>query len=123
MAPGCSRIPNCDSASSAGPVLVEVDGRVLNRSTQGCSSWPAAAGIGRRGINPPTVFDLEVMRAQLGPSARVAMPIRTDVYVVGRVIRARRGRDARHSGQDLPAVRPRPDGHPPAIVYYHGADG
>ena len=70
-----------------GPPPVEVDGRVLNRGTQVllelANRIPASAG---GGSEAPTVFDLEVMRAQVRRISRVAMPVRTDVYAVGRVV-------------------------------------
>ena len=62
---------------------VEVDGRVLNRSTQAlvelAHRWPAASDKMRD--------DPVAMRARLTRLARSAMPIRTDVHVTGRVLR------------------------------------
>ncbi len=102
-----------------GPRPVEVDGRVLNRGTQVLlelsKRLPASAG---GGSNPPTVFDLEVMRAQVRRVSRVAMPIRTDVYAVGRSVPGAAGTP------DIPVRIYRQFGpgrrHRQAIVYYHG---
>jgi len=102
-----------------GPPRVEVDGRVLNRGTQVllelANRVPASAG---GGSGAPTVFDVEAMRAQVRRISRVAMPARTDVYAVGRVVPGTVGtpdipvRIYRRFGANRP--------HPQAIVYYHG---
>ena len=100
-----------------GPPRVEVDGRVLNRGTQLLLELANRTTAGG-GSKAPTVSDLEAMRAQVRRISRVAMPVRTDVYAVGRVVPGAVGTP------DIP-VRiyrrfgaGRPD--PQTIVYYHG---
>jgi acetyl esterase len=105
---------------------VERDGRVLNRSVQallalvnrmdGFSDGPADA---------TQADDPAAMRTQLTRMARLAMPVRTDVHVTGRVIPGPEGapdllvRVYRQYGTGIgPTSGGR--GRPPAIVYYHG---
>jgi acetyl esterase len=100
---------------------VEVDGRVLNRGTQAflelIKRLPEPDG-GRRD-------DPVVMRANLTRMARLAMPVRTDVHVTGRVIRTPESpsdipvRIYRQFGAGL-GRDGRQGGRPPAIVCYHG---
>ncbi len=85
--------PNGCSASSAGLLGWRSTGECSTGVPRCCSNWPTPATAGG-GSKAPTVSDLEVMRAQVRRISRVAMPVRTDVYAVGRVS-ARRGRDAR----------------------------
>src|SRR5664280_713545 len=105
---------------------VERDGRVLNRSVQallavvnrmeGFSDGPADA---------TQADDPAAMRTRLTRMARLAMPVRTDVHVTGRVIPGPEGapdllvRVYRQYGTGIgPTSGGR--GRPPAIVYYHG---
>jgi len=95
---------------------VEVDGRVLNRNTQ------ALLELARRfqDATDEGSADPVVLRTQLTRMARLAMPVRTDVHVTGRVIRTP------GSSTGIPVRLYRQFGtgigksRPPAIVYYHG---
>ena len=106
------------------PPRVEVDGRVLNRSTQAVLAL--ANRVEARSATGPggtVVYDPVVMRRQLTRMARLAMPIRTDVHVTGRVIPGPAG------APDIPVRVYRQFGtgigtdagsRPGAIVYFHG---
>jgi acetyl esterase len=101
---------------------VEVDGRVLNRSTQAllevAKRFEASAG---RGPDATAPYDPVAMRSQLTRMSRAAMPVRTDVHVTGRVLSGPGGsagipvRVYRQFGSGLGGGT-----RPPAIVYYHG---
>ena len=99
---------------------VEVDGRVLNRNTQ------ALLEVAKRWSpsRDPEEMDPVAMRTQLTRMARLAMPIRTDVHVTGRVLRpagAPSGipiRIYRQFGTGIGSGRR--GSRPPAIVYFHG---
>ena len=99
---------------------VEIDGRVLNRSTQ------ALLEVAKRWSTPPdrAGADPVVMRAQLSRMAALAMPVRTDVHVTGRVIRTAGAPTAipiriyRQFGSGIGTGRR--GSRPPAIVYFHG---
>jgi acetyl esterase len=107
-----------------GRAPIEVDGRVLDRGVQlllvTAEQIEARGGSGTRGP-----FDAVTMRAELTGLAQKLMPVRTDVYVTGRVIP--RGPDApaipirvyRRFGTAFERADGR-RGRPPAIVYYHG---
>jgi acetyl esterase len=100
---------------------VEVEGRVLNRGTQ------ALVALVNRVPPPPPPgsVDPAIMRARLSRTARLIMPIRTDVYVRGRTIPASNGgtsipiRIYRRFGTGIGAGD-RGGEQPPAIVYFHG---
>ncbi len=63
---------------------VEVEGRVLNRGIQAVLEVSGRLpGFDR----DPDLRDPEAMRSELNRVARLAMPVRTDVHVTGRVIR------------------------------------
>lgn len=102
---------------------VEVGGRVLNRGTQ--SLLELANRIQRTGgggPGAPMVYEPIAMRPQLTRMSRAAMPVRTDVHVVGRVVPGPDGapgipvRVYRQFGTGVGAGRRRPR----AIVFYHG---
>jgi acetyl esterase len=106
------------------PAPIEVDGRVLNRSTQAllelANRFRPQPGTGG---DVPVGFDPVAIRRQ-ARLARLAMPVRTDVHVVGRVVPGPAG------GRGLPVRIYRQFGtgigadaagrRPGAIVYYHG---
>jgi acetyl esterase len=102
---------------------VEVDGRVLNRGTQALIELATRLQPG--GADGAPLIDPEVMRPQMRRMARAAMPVRTDVHVVGRVIPGPVGppglpvRLYRQFGAGLGAPGPG-RGRPPAIVFFHG---
>lgn len=106
------------------PPRVAVDGRVLNRSIQAvlalANRVEARSGTGPDGT---VVYDPVVMRRQLTRMARLAMPIRTDVHVTGRVIPGPPGapdipvRVYRQFGTGIGADA---GSRPGAIVYFHG---
>ena len=96
---------------------VEADGRVLNRNTQ------ALLELARRfpGDSDGRAADPAAMRSQLTRMARLAMPVRTDVHVTGRVIRTAGGSDRpSRSGSTASSVPASGGCVPPAIVYFHG---
>jgi acetyl esterase len=100
---------------------VEVEGRVLNRSTQ------ALIALMNRVPQPPDPgsVDLATQRSRLTRSVRAIMPVRTDVYVRGRSVPAPNGgtpipiRIYRRFGSGI-GVGERDGERPPAIVYFHG---
>ena len=104
---------------------MERDGRVLNPATQAMLTLGKRLGALRY---PSTAADMPspfVMRRRLRTSARAVMPVRTDVYVSGRVVPGpgtapRIGlRVYRQFGAGLGIGMGR--GRPlPAIVYFHG---
>jgi acetyl esterase len=102
---------------------VEVDGRVLNRETQALIELATRLQPG--GADGSPLLDPEAMRPQLRRMARAAMPVRTDVHVVGRVIPGSAGapglpvRVYRQFGAGLGAPGSG-RGRPPAIVFFHG---
>lgn len=100
---------------------VEVEGRVLNRGSQ------ALIALLNRMPPPPPPGSLDpaIARARLTRTARLIMPVRSDVYVRGRTIPASNGgssipiRIYRRFGSGIGAGE-RDGEHPPAIVYFHG---
>jgi acetyl esterase len=105
---------------------VEIEGRVLNRSTQ------AMLELGNRvqmlGLSSGPTFDQEVVRRQLLRMAVIAMPVRTDVYVTGRKIPSAESPEG-SGGIPVQVYRRFGSGvgagaglgvRPPGIVYYHG---
>ena len=108
------------------PPRVEVDGRVLNRSTQALLSLAnrveARSGVE---VDGTVAFDPAVMRPQLTRMARLAMPIRTDVHVTGRVVPGPAGAPAiplrvyRQFGTGIGGDAGG-GSRPGAIVYFHG---
>ncbi len=108
---------------------VQVNGRVLNRSIQAMLEVSKRLeGVTGRVDMGEGLGDPVVMRKQLQRMALIAMPIRTDIHVVGRLVPAaespkgsngipvriyRRFGTGVGSGVGLGA-------RPPAIVYYHG---
>jgi acetyl esterase len=118
--------PDLVMAVSGPPPRAEADGRVLNRGTQ------ALLGLANRleartpkGPDDRTVYEPVAMRRQLTRLGGLAMPVRTDVHVTGRVIPGPEGapsiavRVYRQFGTGFGADAGR-GGRPPAIVYYHG---
>ncbi len=103
---------------------VERDGRVLNRGIQ--AMLALADRFGRSVPGPSADADTPDpvrMRSQLRVSSRIAMPVRTDVHVEGRVIRGDEGTGGipvRVYRQFGTGVGPGPASLPPAIVYFHG---
>ncbi len=105
---------------------VERDGRVLNRSTQALlESVNRLEGAANGSPDAAGQYDAIVMRAQLKRAARAVMPIRTDVYVSGRVIPGPEGaselrvRIYRQFGAGLGTGSGGRD-LLPAIVFFHG---
>jgi acetyl esterase len=105
---------------------VERDGRVLNRTCQAMLELTAKAGpSGDPFADTTGAVDPVAMRRQLRMSSRMAMPIRTDVHVAGRVIPGPAGAPAmpvrvyRQYGAGIGGGR---SGRSrlPAIVYFHG---
>src|ERR1035437_317423 len=108
---------------------IQVNGRVLNRSTQALLEVSKRLeGVIGGGDTGEGLGDPLVMRKQLQRMALIGMPIRTDVHVVGRLIPATESPEGSNgipvriyrrfgtgvgSGVGLGA-------RPPAIVYYHG---
>jgi acetyl esterase len=101
---------------------VEVEGRVLNRGVQ------AVLEVSGRlpGFNrDPDLWDPQAMRSDLDRVSRLAMPVRTDVHVTGRVIR--HGPESpgipiriyRQYGTGIGAG-PSDRKRPPALVFFHG---
>lgn len=101
----------------------EVDGRVLNRSLQAMLAVSArveSLAFGAPG--PDGRFDPVAMRAQLRRMAKLAMPQRTDVHVVGRTMPGPGGvplalRVYRRFGTGLGAG---PRAAEPGIAFFHG---
>jgi acetyl esterase len=108
---------------------IQVNGRVLNRSTQAMLEVSKRLeSVTGRGDMGDGLGDPVVMRRQLQRMALIAMPIRTDVHVVGRLIPAA---DSPRGSSGIPVRIYRRFGtglgagvglgtRPPAIVYYHG---
>ncbi len=100
---------------------VQRDGRVLNRGVH------AMIELGSRfaGAEGGDTEDVVVARAQLRRTARLAMPVRTDVHVSGRIIEGPSGappipvRVYRRFGSGLGRGPDCGQGQP-AIVYFHG---
>jgi acetyl esterase len=104
---------------------VQIDGRVLNRSTQ------AMLELGNRiqlGLSSGPTLDQQVVRRQLLRLALIAMPVRTDVYVTGRTIPKAESPEG-SDGIPVQVYRRFGSGvgsgvglgvRPPGIVYYHG---
>ncbi len=104
---------------------VQRDGRVLNPGIQAMIGIADRFGGTNNGSPDAGTLDVGVMRRHLLRSARAVMPVRTDIYVSGRVI---------PGPEDAPAIAIRVyrqfgsglGGGPgdrrrlPAIVYYHG---
>jgi acetyl esterase len=99
---------------------VERDGRVLNRSTQALLALLDQIG---RSSDPSPDIDPVIRRRRLRQACRIAMPVRTDVHVTGRLIPGPVG------APDLPVRIYRQFGSGiggtararlPAIVYFHG---
>jgi acetyl esterase len=103
---------------------VERQGRVLNPGLQALVEVTNRFGDNTEGSPDPELFDVSVMRRRFRLSARVVMPVRTDVYASGRVIPGPEQappmgiRVYRQFGSGLGAGR-RGRGLP-AIVYFHG---
>ncbi len=93
----------------AGEEPVVIDGRVLNRRVQ------AILGLGLRLGRGEKSRDVETSRREMGRITKLAMPNRTAVHVVGRVIPGPGGplslRVYRRYGSEAT---------PPAVVYLHG---
>jgi len=105
---------------------LERDGRVLNRNTQAIIELIARFDPAGRGSQAGArLLDTQTMRKQMRASARVTMPVRTDVHVWGRTIPGDRGnpgipiRVYRRFGEGV-GIGPDEQGRPPAIVYFHG---
>ncbi len=86
---------------------VERDGRVLNRSVQALLELAGRFDVAVAG---PRAGAVDRPGGDAGPAqcaaARLAMPVRTDVHVWGRVVSGSRGSTAR-PGEALPPVRRR----------------
>ncbi len=105
---------------------VERDGRVLNRNSQALVELLARFDrAGQDGSDGAGASDLLDRRRRLRFGARIAMPRRTDVHVLGRTVPGGEGSPAipvrvyRQFGVGVgigPAERVRP----PVIVYFHG---
>src|ERR1035437_1578523 len=108
---------------------VQVNGRVLNRSIQAMLEVSKRLeGVTGRVDMGEGLGDPVVMRKQLQRMALIAMPIRTDIHVVGRLVPAA---ESPKGSNGIPVRISRRFGagvgsgvglgaRPPAIVYYHG---
>ncbi len=101
----------------------QVDGRVLNRSLQAMLAVSARVeSLAFAAPGPDGSFDPVAMRTQLKRMAKLAMPSRTDVHVVGRTMAGPDGttlelRVYRRFGTGLGTG---PRAAQPGIVYFHG---
>jgi acetyl esterase len=105
---------------------VRIEGKVLNRSTQ--AMLETVNRLQRLGFSSGPTFDHEVIRRQLLRMTLIAMPVRTDVHVTGRVIPPA---ESPEGSDGIPVRVYRRFGSgvgagvglgtlPPAVVYYHG---
>ncbi|MHB1710416.1 MAG: alpha/beta hydrolase [Acidimicrobiales bacterium] len=122
------RRPDLVLASLGARAPIEVHGRVLNRSVQAMLEVATRLERFTSGGADEGLGDPIEMRRQLRRMALVAMPVRTDVHVAGRVIpkaESPRGSEGipvrvyRRYGTGIGA-QVGPGTRPPAIVYYHG---
>ncbi|HEV3282017.1 MAG TPA: alpha/beta hydrolase fold domain-containing protein [Acidimicrobiales bacterium] len=121
---GLLRHPSIVLRLLGGAEPVERDGRVLNPGLQALVAVANRFGGTTDGSPDPERFDVSIARSQLRRSARVVMPVRTDVYASGRVIPGPENappvgiRLYRRFGSGLGAGARGPG--LPAIVYFHG---